>query len=195
MKDSSYETCRGVNREVSTCSPSRSSSRQPSSPRSRSSISRKDDLIFINISADDFSNETSRSSLSVRPDGQFMCSSLKYGFKMEVGALESSRPLNSPTKKKQSDGLKLIMTMLMAGARVRENFNPKYMSHTIQGLNKIEYVTLQTFNGQLIVHMYDFSYSPIKINERLVEVVNSIWPTLKVINQIYCQNKKNYVNV
>ncbi|CAG8619128.1 10560_t:CDS:2, partial [Dentiscutata erythropus] len=57
--------------------------------------------------------KTSRSSLSVRPDGQFIYSNLKHEFKTEVGALESSRPLNSPQKKKQSDRLKLIITMLI----------------------------------------------------------------------------------
>ncbi|CAG8655479.1 13119_t:CDS:2, partial [Dentiscutata heterogama] len=146
--DSSYEAGREASREASTRSRSRSSSRQPSS---RSSISQKEDLIFVNYNADDFSDEAGKSNLGVRPDGQFLCSNIKYAFRMEVGALESSRPINSPQKKKQKDGSKLIMIMLIAGSHVRESFDPKYMSKDIQGLlEQIEYVTLQAFNEKLI---------------------------------------------
>ncbi|CAG8834663.1 41455_t:CDS:1, partial [Gigaspora margarita] len=100
---------------------------------------------------------------------------------MEVGSIESSKSTNSSFNKKKCDEIKLKLAMLMSGAHVRHNFNPSYMSLSVQKLLEgIGYVTLQVHNERLIAHIYDFTYSPIKIRQTLIDVGIPVRPTVKV---------------
>ncbi|CAG8620032.1 32559_t:CDS:2, partial [Racocetra persica] len=121
---------------------------------SPSSNRKFEELVFVNLNADHFS------------------------MNMEIGSLESSKPVNSSINKKNSDKAKLILAMLMSGTHVRNDFDPSYMSQSIQKLlEKIEYVTLQVHNENLIVQIYDFTFNPIKVRQILIDVLIPVRPT------------------
>ncbi|CAG8627734.1 7943_t:CDS:2, partial [Gigaspora rosea] len=164
----------------SSCSNNTSILSSPSaSPRSSSPCLSRE-FVFVNFNAEHFSKTDSTSS-GIRPDGQLICESIFPGFKMEVGSLESSKPVNSSFNKKQSDKAKLILAMLMSGAHIRNDFNPSYMSKSIQELlEKIGYVTLQIHNENLIAHIYDFTFSPIKVRQIVIDVLIPVRPTVKI---------------
>ncbi|CAG8824041.1 2109_t:CDS:2, partial [Dentiscutata erythropus] len=135
--------------------------------------------LFVNRNADHFSKASNTNG--IRPDGQLICESIFSRFKMEVGSLESSKLVNSLFNKKQSDKAKLILAMLMSGAHVCNNFDPSYMTQSIQKLlEEIGYVTLQVHNENLIAHIYDFTYSPIKVRQILIDVLIPVCPTVRI---------------
>ncbi|CAG8760993.1 40138_t:CDS:2 [Gigaspora margarita] len=150
------------------------------SPNSLCSNHEFEELVFVNLNADHFSKAGNTNS-GIRPDGQLICESIFPRFCMEVGSLESSKPANSSFNKKKSDKAKLTLAMLMFGAHVRNDFDPLYMSQSIQKLLKeIGYVTLQVYNENLIAQIYDFTYSPIKVRQILIDVLIPVRPTVRI---------------
>ncbi|CAG8708533.1 7458_t:CDS:1, partial [Cetraspora pellucida] len=60
----------------------------------------------------------------------------------------------------------------MSGAYVHYNFDSQYMTQSFQILLEgIRYITLQVYNERLIVHGYDFTNSPIKVRQTLIDVL------------------------
>ncbi|CAG8593925.1 27316_t:CDS:2 [Gigaspora margarita] len=165
-----------------TCSNNTSILSSPcASPKSSSCSNREfEELVFVNLNADHFSKAGNTNS-GIRPDGQLICESIFPRFYMEVGSLESSKPVNSSFNKKKSDKAKLILAMLMSGAHIRKDFDPSYMSQSIQKLlEKIGYITLQVHNENLIAQIYDFTYSPIKVRQILIDVLIPVRPTVRI---------------
>ncbi|CAG8847701.1 4845_t:CDS:1, partial [Gigaspora margarita] len=69
----------------------------------------------------------------------------------------------------------------MSGAYVCHNFDSQYMTQSIQILLEgIRFVTLQVYNERLIVHEYDFTNSPIKVRQPLIDVLIPIRPTVNI---------------
>ncbi|KAF0542793.1 hypothetical protein F8M41_004419 [Gigaspora margarita] len=85
------------------------------SPKSSSSCSNCEfeELVFANLNACHF-YEAGNTNSGIRPDGQFICESIFPRFKMEVGSLESSKPVNSSIN---------ILAMLISGAHVRNDLD------------------------------------------------------------------------
>ncbi|CAG8818012.1 23549_t:CDS:1, partial [Dentiscutata erythropus] len=151
------------------------------SPKSSSPCLNREfeELVFVNLNANYFSKASNTNE--IRPDGQLICESIFPRFKIEVGSLKSSKPVNSSFNKKQSDKAKLILAMLMFGAHVRNNFDPSYMTQSIQKLLKeIGYMTLQVHNENLIAHIYDFTYSPIKVRQILIDILIPVRLTVRI---------------
>ncbi|CAG8753269.1 19270_t:CDS:2, partial [Racocetra persica] len=168
MDESFTESSREASRELS--SPSNLTTISSSSCSNSDNYISESEFVFVNLNAEHFS-ETGNTTNGIRPDGQLICESILSRFKMEVGSLESSKPASSSFNKKECDEIKLKLAMLMSGAYIRHNFNPSYMSLSVQKLLEgIEYVTLQVHNERLIAHIYDFTYSPIKIRQALIDV-------------------------
>ncbi|CAG8815561.1 30228_t:CDS:2 [Gigaspora margarita] len=158
--NSSREACRDSKESSissSTCSNNTSILSSPcASPKSLSCSNREfEELVFVNLNADYFSKA--------------------------IGSLESSKPVNSSFNKKKSNKAKLILAMLMSGAHIRNDFDPSYMFQSIQKLlEEIGYITLQVHNENLIAQIYDFTYSPIKVKQILIDVLIPVRSTVRI---------------
>ncbi|CAG8532893.1 21410_t:CDS:1, partial [Racocetra persica] len=150
-------------------------------PKSSPCLNREfEELVFVNLNADYFSKARNTNS-RICPDGQLIYESIFPRFKMEVGSLELSKLVNSSFNKKQSDKAKLILAMLISGAHVRNDFDPSYITQSIQKLlEEIGYVTLQVHNENLIAHIYNFTYSLIKVRQILIDVLILVHPTVRI---------------
>ncbi|CAG8852587.1 23941_t:CDS:2, partial [Gigaspora margarita] len=113
-------------------------------------------LTFVNLSTENFNLDNNNKSNRIHPDGKFLCKNIAHQFGMEVGVLE-------------------------VRAYVRHNFDSQYIIQSILTLLEgIRFVTLQVYNERLIVHGYDFTNSPIKVRQTLIDVLIPIQPIVNV---------------